>query len=208
MPAGVAFLAKLQWMEWSWGALPVTSPIKGLGAGPGASDLLLRLLPRSAVEAREVGGRAALIFAVLFSRRAVEAGGVGLTAAAPSSVLLQASAVPLGAKVSLLPCSSWLPWGWLCSRWRFSCGIGSSSRSFSLVVHRRCSVVQPGSKAVGQLLRCCIATVRRQPPALCSPSGLSPWTLLQADLGGFINLEAGVDKESDRVLGSGQGSLL
>jgi hypothetical protein len=37
---------------------------------------------------------------------------------------------------------------------------------------------------------------------------LHPETLLQADLDGFINLEAGVDEGPDRVLGSGQGSLL
>jgi hypothetical protein len=54
LPADVAIPAMLRWLEWLWGAPPAISPIKGLGAGPGASDLLLHLLPRLAVEAREV----------------------------------------------------------------------------------------------------------------------------------------------------------
>jgi hypothetical protein len=65
-----------------------------------------------------------------------------------------------------------------------------------------------GSKAVGQLLRSCIVSVRRRPLRAVPQAVLSPVTSLHAKLGGFIDLEAEEEEGPDCVLCSSQGSLL
>jgi hypothetical protein len=70
-------------------------------------------------------------------------------------------------------------------------------------------VASLGYTAVGKLLRSCIASVRRHPTALRSPSGSSPVTLLQAELGGSIDLVVTeVEEGPGRVLCSGPRSLM